>query len=281
MIGLVDYDSTESENEVIEEQHDPETEVAGLHPEEAPQVQVCTPEDLESARQQQILQKNSLRRESSFTNQNKALRLSGKPYTGRTKVDGEKATVDKPPKRLSSPCPPNAKCRSGKGVFKCSNWPNEERQKVFTQFWEDLDWLSRKTLVRSLVDCVKPFRPSAEKSRVSTSHKYNLKRSDGKRERVCKKMFCTTFGIPLSTITKWLSEKSSPKAKKFPQRPGSKVVTSEQKRILREFLDHLHKMPSHYCRKQSDKLYLESKWRSIRNLYKRLKLIIIVHYYTN
>lgn len=80
--------------------------------------------------------------------------------------------------------------------------------------------------------------------------------------QVCKKMFLLTLDLKEWSVRNWVSNTSSgsgitisPNHQKNIPKVGRK--TNKNKRMI-HFFDNLPKLPSHYCRSTSNKLYLES-----------------------
>ena len=95
-----------------------------------------------------------------------------------------------------------------------------------------------------------------ERKGASVDHKRNntlvfTLKGAGERKRVCKEMFLSTTGVKkwwvLNTVTGEEKRKEVPEQKQ----------TSDGLTFIKDYLERLPKMPSHYCRKDTQKLYLE------------------------
>ena len=75
------------------------------------------------------------------------------------------------------------------------------------------------------------------------------------------------------TALNWAKRKvNNDNGPKMDGRTAARKVASERRRkIVREFLTSLPKVESHYCRAQSDKLYLEPIWDSRAHVYREYK----------
>ena len=86
-------------------------------------------------------------------------------------------------------------------------------------------------------------------------------------------MFLNTLGIGEWTARNWVveppiaTEDDEPcDAEKQQEVPKKQHMKNGE--YAREFLDSLPKMPAHYCRKETSKLYLEPVWQSFSELHR-------------
>lgn len=72
---------------------------------------------------------------------------------------------------------------------KCSEFSDEDREIIFSHFWQDLDWSQRKTHVAGLAEVQSIKRPTVtpDESRRKISISYHLRNSHS-RLPVCKEM---------------------------------------------------------------------------------------------
>ncbi|XP_049340380.1 uncharacterized protein LOC111188887 isoform X3 [Astyanax mexicanus] len=106
---------------------------------------------------------------------------------------------------------------------------------------------------------VRRRRTGEEQSRRSASILCHLK-VDGKRTRVCQSMFLSTLGIKQWCFLSWVGRREPEKIKKT-------SIRNEEVEFLQQFLKDLPKVPSHYCRSSSTKMYLEPLFKSISHLH--------------
>lgn len=217
-------------------------------------------------------------------------RESGLDYLGRKKIEGSwKYDIYKTPKVMKDKC----RCSKSNKItqLKCSVLTEAERNLLFKTFWK-MSWSEKHVLVTTLVErkVVQRSRNRREEgqSRRSCSYVYYLKKSDGSRVRVCKTMFTNTLSIKPWTVTHWLTRENKQR-NNISTEPTSDLLTKNKtdltlagtegrRRRLKEFLDSMPKMESHYCRSSSSKLYLEPTWRSIRELYELYKTWSLTNY---
>lgn len=190
-------------------------------------------------------------------NVQKKRRMQGKSYVGKSQNGGE---VAKEPRNMGPGCE-SAACRKSSKRF-CNVITEKDRQDIFQFFWQRMDWDERKIYVAGLVDStpVERRRSAAENSRRSTTLSYHLK-VGGERKMVCKTMFLATLGIGEWSVQHWV-QVGEPKEK------TRRIPRNEAHESLRAFLRDLPKVPSHYCRSSSSKMYLEPVFQSISDLHR-------------
>lgn len=102
--------------------------------------------------------------------------------------------------------------------------------------------------------------------------------SNNKKIRVCRKMFLNTLGIKEKMVRCWLTSKiefgffenpDDVEQRKVEKRQQSEKFKEYQRRknYLRDFLVKFPKLESHYCRKDSEKEYLQTEHRTITDVY--------------
>lgn len=203
-------------------------------------------------------------------NRQKQLRMEGKPYISKRKKDG--ATITKAQRAMGPRCTSGA-CKKASNRF-CADFSEDSRNKLFTSFWQCMNWPQRKVYVAGLVDCdpVERTRAPWTQSRRSVSMRYHLI-GDGDRKQVCKKMFLSTLGIGEWSVLNWAQnasqqDNSEENTKKRMQRKSRKA---SEHIFLKEFLDSLPKVLS--CGTSISKLYLEPVFSNMSEVYR--------HYYNH
>ena len=141
----------------------------------------------------------------------------------------------------------------------CRDITEEQRRSIFHEMWDVLNWRQKRVKVREQVD----KRPVKQKTKIGASRRnwslfYFLK-VDGVRKPVCKSMFLHTVGLREWTVRNWVCEEDVEKVLGEPQRQSKHYTRSDEDRhfLRTEFLEKLPKLPSHYCRSTSSRLYLE------------------------
>ncbi|XP_050507268.1 uncharacterized protein LOC126884950 [Diabrotica virgifera virgifera] len=207
---------------------------------------------------------------------NKRLRQHGKKYIGWTRV-GKTAKRGTPrnekqmgPVCLSSVCKKSP-------VRQCQDLNEEDRKELFNNFWNNLTWDQKKIYIASLV-CKKEknrnTKKETEESRRKNTLTYTLKTLDGKILTVCKKLFLSTFALTEHYVFNCLTSETkhgmiaATEVNNERRREKRKIAeiqketqcnksSNSAKDVLRNFLDSLPKLPAHYCRKSTSKLYIE------------------------
>lgn len=204
-------------------------------------------------------------------NENKYKRMKGLPYKGRGKSQGGKAVFNRPrpARKLLPPC--NCK-QSLKGkTLKCRRFSLEDRQQIYNNFWENLNWQERKQYVKGLVDVLPTAARKSDKgsSRRSVTLLLKLK-NNGTSLRVCKKMFLNTLAIKEWSLLHWANPKQTQSDNEDAniEKPKPNQRNFEARNVVHKFFGELPKMESHYCRARTNRLYLEPIWQSKADLYR-------------
>ncbi|CAG5054524.1 unnamed protein product [Parnassius apollo] len=147
----------------------------------------------------------------------------------------------------------------------------DDRKVIYERFW-GMTWGEKKIFVNSLVQEIPTKRPRDRKdpsiSKRKSSMIYNLLLKDEQRVRVCKTMFQNTLYITKMTIWNWKKGKENTSHNENQNVSARKNPHEEEVESLKEFLNNIPKMESHYCHKTTSKLYLLPEWTSKRALYK-------------
>ena len=214
-------------------------------------------------------------------NKNKRMREEGLSYLGRK---DNQFTVKMNEKSIKKRCT----CQgTKKSKIQCYKLSEEERKNIFKKFWS-LTWDEKNIFVRGrgVMNNVKRARNRKEegKSQRTCSFTFYLEKKY-ERIRVCKTMFCSTLGMSARTISKWLNDLDSlNKSNEIQNEHENENETptanisiqtrsndNKKRQIIKQFLDTIPKLPSHYCRKSTSKLYLEPSWKSKSELYSLYK----------
>lgn len=213
-------------------------------------------------------QKNNTRKRKGNSNNwkrtiNKRQRMMGEEYIG-FKKDGAKFIQNEPkPARGMGPICMSKRCFSGKAMY-CPKLTEEVRSEIFKAYWK-MNWQEKKMFISSMVD----KKPTTRKTKNSNSRRsdtkvYYLKVND-KKERVCLKTFLETLAIKEWTVRYWLGEKTNFNNQ---SEPNVMVATETKRELARKYLVALPKLPSHYCRQSTSKLYLEPIIQTKSQLYR-------------
>lgn len=198
-----------------------------------------------------------------FAAKNKKSRERGKRYYGKQKEsDIWNYEKIKEPRAIKQRC----KCKSDASTIKCAQINDEERQKIFKQFWQ-MDWNAKKVYVNTLIQTTAPSRSRNRKvsneSRRSVTLQYHLK-VQNKYIRVCRTFFLNTLNVGRRAVLNWLKK---PLVSKSNLNESVPKKCSQDRQSLNSFFDSLPSMESHYCRASTNKRYLLPEWRSKKMIY--------------
>lgn len=166
-------------------------------------------------------------------------------------------------KVLKEPCA----CKSAK--MHCSDFSLSDRQSIFDHIWS-LTWKEKAAYINGLVDKHQPDRRrvSSENPRKTSTLRYHLKK-DGTNLQVCRVMFLNTTALGdwfvRNACTGDISSLQSQPVKRKPQYDRAQA---DKKFLIHEFFNQLAKMPSHYCRQRTDKIYLETSFTSYSEIHR-------------
>lgn len=222
---------------------------------------------------------------------NKKLRMKGMPYKAYKKHDTQDASskkkwklVDRPARKYKSFCRQHP---SEKDKTKlCSTFTDEECLRIRNSYTKCADLGARKTLLLSMIkvtDCKRTKESTrneeiGNKNRRTKTVKYYLKK-DSVSIQVCKLMFASAFGITedelRGVVDKAPIDKLLPDLDIKPRsRGGGRRAEDKQDDdtlMLESFFEHIPKLPSHYCRKKTKKLYLNESFKTKIQLYTAYK----------
>lgn len=126
-----------------------------------------------------------------------------------------------------------------------------------------MSWDQKKVYIVYLVKNGKKreTKKPGEQSRRNFTYEYKIKLPNGKSVHVCKIMFLSTFGLKEWSVMNWVSGAQDhgivPSNKFINSSRTRKTAPDKAKEILAAFLDKIPKLPSHYCRQSTTKVYIE------------------------
>ena len=138
-----------------------------------------------------------------------------------------------------------------------------------------MDWDLRKLFIASMVDETEINRKRKTKSsdekqpRKQCTFQYYLKKGDDTLQ-VCKTVFLSTLCIGEWSLRNWMkhAQDGMVRTRKDQPLPQMNSSSGELREDIRKLLADLPKLPSHYCRTSSSKLYLEPCFQSISEVYR-------------
>jgi len=205
----------------------------------------------------------------------KKLRLSGDEYVNTYKAkDGGIKEVVTVKKSLGNRCQHKLKDSKTGRSFRCSEVTDECRQNEFRKFWDKKTWSERKVYVQALVstrEAVRRRKVAARSSAKSTKtelHDCMLRTADSSLVKVCKTFFLSTLGIGSDQFRRWTAPEEASKVgpQLIPkERP---IRNADQRKILQAWLDSIPKVPSHYCRASTGKVYVDNTFKSLSDMHR-------------
>jgi len=211
--------------------------------------------------------KNGLADKSKWQKvQRKQQRMSGEAYCSSL-TDANGTHIMQKPRVIGERCT-SKRCSKSRH---CNDFSEEDRQRIFSNFWKDMDWGQRKVHVANLAEAHDVKRRTAEDTRRQCSITYYL-RKDRERLQVCREMFLSTLCLGEWSVRNWVTNNID--GIQTTNKDRHILTTSRQSEALemresvRKFLSNLPKLPSHYCRASTSKEYLEPQFQSVAEVYR-------------
>lgn len=204
----------------------------------------------------------------------KRLRNTGKSYESIRKIkksDGsiERRKVKREERKMTVPC--GEKCR-----LKCSTKiSQEQRQNIFEDYWQLGDILAQRVFIAGRMLTIKPkyrYQKGDNSRRLNSSFFFDL---DGQNVRICKQFFMSTLGIS-SRVIRTVTEKQDSMTKGILKQEmrgkhtNHKSISNDIREDIRAHINSIPRIPSHYCRSQTKKEYIEGG-KTVADLYRDYK----------
>ncbi|XP_050507499.1 uncharacterized protein LOC126885114 isoform X1 [Diabrotica virgifera virgifera] len=196
----------------------------------------------------------------NYRKNRKDLKNRGQEYT---RADG---TIRSKREIKPNPCI-GKKCGNG-----CQNVTEERRLSLFHHFWSlssarQRDWIvnmSRRNSIKR--------KRSKDSGKRSFSYEYYINDNEDRR-RVCQQFLLNTLDITQTYVHYTLTNSIEGSAKDDLRGkiiPANKTKETTRQSVI-NFIKKLPALPSHYCRKDTTKLYLPVEFRNQKNLYRIYK----------
>lgn len=206
--------------------------------------------------------------------------MLGEDYLGYSKPANSKMeqNVIRPAREMGERCNSDF-CRRSK-LRGCDRLTEETRLEIHQHFWKRLNWDQRKVYVANHVKRTNTARKSksSEDSRRGETLFYflPLTRDGNERIQVCREMFLKTLSLGSFTVQSWTKEVAfgmvTNKEKAMASRNRERRVDVDRKALTENnFQDNIPKLPSHYARKETTKLFLEPSYHNLRQLFNDYK----------
>jgi len=194
-----------------------------------------------------------------------ALRLPRK--TNIRELNKKEKAKGKGKKVQVNPCA-NKNCQN-----KCKNkFSEEDRQKLFTEFWSSGDPIRQKDYILGCVRTIDIKRKRVEGiSRRNISKEYSLTFKD-ERKIVCLQFILSTLDITKKFLYYTVDNASPAKILSKLDKRGKHVPINKKSedtlKSIDEFIQKLPAVKSHYCRASSNRKYLPTEIENVGRLYK-------------
>lgn len=178
----------------------------------------------------------------------------------KRRSQGKSYLSNKTQKSLKAPKAINCfNCR-----LKCSiNFSEEQRNLICSNYWE-MDYMRQKDFI---LNCVEATPPKCRRIRTGTgtskqsSRKYYFNKNDIMKQQVCKMFFLKTLHISHGPIDKALKGANEIRIFSKPDKRGRNTPSNKTpEELIRKVKNHIESFPtieSHYCRKTSQRQYLD------------------------
>ncbi|KAL4721433.1 hypothetical protein ACJJTC_013056 [Scirpophaga incertulas] len=142
----------------------------------------------------------------------------------------------------------------------CDSITNEKRKSIFDYFWSLTKTRRRDWLVSMTQKIPIKRKRSQDSDKRSYSYKYSITEGEGKRT-VCLQFLAATLDVGIKFIQYTVQTSESGLSKEDNRgrcEPFNKTKESTITSVV-NFLKALPAVPSHYCRKNSSRVYLPNK----------------------
>lgn len=209
-------------------------------------------------------------------------RLAGKEYIGFKMVDGKISQSVPIGKRvIKERCNHSLINQKSSNSFMCGLFSDEDRKNAFKFFWKITTWQEKRGYVRGLVTNRQITRRrkinKSDKVKKIESRDIRLCLTNGQQLKVCRKMFLNTLSIGEDCFKRWTKKISIPNSNSSESEhdpepilltPSPRVLKKQNDIIhIKDWLHLLPKVPSHYCRQSTSKIYVESNFVSIESMF--------------
>ncbi|KAF9413687.1 hypothetical protein HW555_008133 [Spodoptera exigua] len=214
--------------------------------------------------------------------QNKNMRLLGKRYKGHKvkKVDDitKLEEILKSDRQLKEkPCNHGAEKKSDRSYL-CAAINDDIRNDCFKYFWQLPSWDAKKAYINGLIQArnILRRRTSSVVQKKSFGYDCYLPSTTGDKFRVCKELFLATFDLKKDMFQLWIrsninisessAETSFRRMYEVPNtsEPTTRALKSDS---VLKWLECVPKVPSHYCRANSSRIYVDESFESFTHMH--------------
>ncbi|RVE40369.1 hypothetical protein evm_014980 [Chilo suppressalis] len=193
----------------------------------------------------------------------KKRKKKGKKRLKETRVDG---SITKEKQLQENPCV-GKKCGNN-----CAEIAEDRRKQIFDHFWSLSAERKKDWLVGMASKMEIKRKRSKDLSSRENTFKYFINDGEGRRP-VCQQFLLKTLDITQRYVNYTLTNAIMGSAK--PESRGRIVPKNKTSDTVKasavDFIKQLPALPSHYCRKDTTKLYLPVEFKNLKNLYRFYK----------
>lgn len=190
--------------------------------------------------------------------------MKGKSYLGySTDNGGLKPISEKPRRAIGSTCSPSV-CLKG-NTRHCERIKEDIRKTIFESFWT-MSWEAKNVFVKAHVSYISSKRHTVKNSKKHNSFIYKLPHNQ-ECLQVCQRMFLSTLSLKINMVRNWILPKDNSSSLSNNRPSVNRSTKIGCKKYLTEFFKKLPKMESHYCRKDTTKIYIDGSFKSKADVY--------------
>lgn len=223
---------------------------------------------------------------------NKMLRVHGKKYEGLKRKDNSYVVVEREERKLlPGTCSHKVGKKSSGRSFRCNMFDEKQRKDIHDKVWALDTWAEKKSYINGLVSFrqILRRRPGTNVEMPIKHNGYDcyLPGKDGMKLRVCRNYFLATTGLKKDLLNDWIKsfyktkdsnnyDATEPTTEMKRKRGLSpKGLRNNSKKLksdsVNKWLEIIPKVPSHYCRASSTRVYVEQDFRSINHMHEIYK----------
>ncbi|XP_050302790.1 uncharacterized protein LOC126740705 [Anthonomus grandis grandis] len=169
-------------------------------------------------------------------------------------------------------------CLNKKCVNNCNAFTEEERLELFSLYCSMESSVEKKSFLNGCVNVVliKRKRTKKESSRRGLTYQYYFMK-EGMRVRVCQQFVINTLNITQKIIRNSIQGKLKENRDHRGKHTPKHKMNEDQINEFDNFIKNLPRVPSHYCRALSNRLYLSSEIRNVQNLFRMYESVVKSH----
>lgn len=226
-----------------------------------------------------IIEDEKFMSETKKRKKNQENRLLGQSYMGHkvVKIDNNtilKEIIKTERKMKQQPCNHGGLKRSERS-YMCAALSDEMREDIFRYFWQLPTWDAKKAYINGLIqtrNILRRRKSSVDINKKCSGYDCYLPVANGEKVRVCKELFLATFDLKKDMFQLWIrpnihvAEISNKNKENNINTLTSKTTTLKSDSV-HKWLECVPKVPSHYCRANSSRIYVEESFESFTHMH--------------